>query len=192
MFDLRPRRGQAHGGPWVPASASRGLTRGIRGPADTGALDPAPKGQEGQGGPACGRGVSLSELSSRGKLGVHPRCPLPLLTAPGAYLREEGIHVACLELELCVGRGVGGIAPPLHLSEVLLCHVAFGQVEPIDKRQDVPGKRVRLTPALAGSLEAEARGRDAAAARAPTSHSRAEAVIEALGGAEAEIGRAHV
>lgn len=96
-------------------------------------------------------GSRVAELDSQGRRGVPARCPLPW-----PNLREEGVHVAGLEPELGVGRGVGGVAPLLHLSEVLLRHGAFGQVEPVDKRQDVPGKRARLTPIQGGSWEAEA------------------------------------
>lgn len=144
MFDVRPRERSG------PQKAPHGLTCGAHGPGDAGALGQCldPAGQDSQGGQPCGR------TGLPGEARCPPRCPLPW-----PYLREEGVHVAGLEPELGVGRGVGGVAALLHLSEVLLRHVAFGQVEPVDERQDVPGGKSEADTRPGGAPGRRRRGR---------------------------------
>lgn len=97
------------------------------------------------GSPASALGVSLA--------------PCPEVGAtPGTHLRQEGVYVTGLEPQLCVGHRVCGVAPPLHFCKVVLRHIAFRQVKPVDERQDVPGKRAGLTAQMGacpmGSSEA--------------------------------------
>lgn len=86
------------------------------------------------------KGPSLPSRGSR----MGEGCPR------GTDLGEEGVQVAGLETQLGVGRGVSGVAPSLHLLKVLLRHVAFGQIERVDERQDIPVKSARLALALGG------------------------------------------
>lgn len=110
----------------------------------------------------------------------------PALRRPaGAHLGQEGVHVAGLEAQLGVGHGVGGIAPLLHCLKVLLGDVSLRQVEPVDECQDVPGRERGGCPGWGrpGGPPGGGAGREG--------HSLFEALVVALGGAEADDGVDH-
>lgn len=107
-------------------------------------------GPGGAGGSEVGRHVGVGTGSGSwvpGELSVPwGRPSLRLCRPAGAHLGQEGVHVAGLEAQLGVGHGVGGIAPLLYRLKVLLGDISLRQVEPVDERQDVPGKRARRMP----------------------------------------------